>query len=407
MFTFSQHPTTLILTKVQLAGQKDDQRIETEQRSIKIHQSVKMDCNNDTIASALEDNDADRDPLVPFYCCYLLCSTVKRYRTHAYVGSTPDPITRLRQHNGELTQGAKKTSKKRPWKIIMLVYGFPTKLAALQFEWAWQNPTRSRQFEKAPIASQQSIPTTSIPTVPPSPSLGKRRRTLRPIPTVFEKLQTVHTMVGRPSWIRWPLTVYIMDQELMLQWQELDKTQKKPGALGMNTRILVKLGTIDQLAPYFSDRGFRQEQLRLNELEKFDRFKETDSRCLVCSRNIDYKDPTSFLSCNNSKSPKECEMLAHLDCMSTVLLAKDNRFTQHIRMSLSTSSQHPQQNLLPTGGKCLVCQGEMSWAAMIHAMNARVQAIDAREQKLQKKRAKSKRETSPTEVELTDPFDSP
>lgn len=63
------------------------------------------------------DNDTDRgrDPLVPFYCCYLLCSTVPRYKTHAYVGSTPDPVTRLRQHNGELTQGAKKTSKKRPW----------------------------------------------------------------------------------------------------------------------------------------------------------------------------------------------------------------------------------------------------------------------------------------------------
>ncbi|KAF9273931.1 Slx4p interacting protein [Mortierella alpina] len=57
----------------------------------------------------------ERDPLIPFYCCYLLASTVARYKTHAYVGSTPDPVKRLRQHNGDLTQGAKKTSKKRPW----------------------------------------------------------------------------------------------------------------------------------------------------------------------------------------------------------------------------------------------------------------------------------------------------
>ncbi|KAF9310176.1 Slx4p interacting protein [Podila horticola] len=59
--------------------------------------------------------EREQDPIVPFYCCYLLASTVPRYKTHAYVGSTPDPVKRLRQHNGDLKKGgAKKTSKKRP-----------------------------------------------------------------------------------------------------------------------------------------------------------------------------------------------------------------------------------------------------------------------------------------------------
>ena len=50
------------------------------------------------------------------------------------------------QHNGEISQGAWKTSKNRPWMMQMIVYGFPSKLAALQFEWAWQHPHISRHL---------------------------------------------------------------------------------------------------------------------------------------------------------------------------------------------------------------------------------------------------------------------
>ncbi|KIJ38511.1 hypothetical protein M422DRAFT_94196, partial [Sphaerobolus stellatus SS14] len=82
----------------------------------------------------------------PFYACYLLKSIKNPRSTATYIGSTPHPPRRIRQHNGELTQGAWKTARNRPWVMTMIVYGFPSKLAALQFEWAWQHPDRSRHL---------------------------------------------------------------------------------------------------------------------------------------------------------------------------------------------------------------------------------------------------------------------
>lgn len=54
-----------------------------------------------------------------------------------YAGVSPDPVKRLRKHNGEISGGAKYTQSRGPgWTHICLVHGFQTKIQALQFEWA-------------------------------------------------------------------------------------------------------------------------------------------------------------------------------------------------------------------------------------------------------------------------------
>ena len=50
-----------------------------------------------------------------FLCCYLLTSLHPAYAEHTYVGFTVNPRRRLRQHNGELVHGARRTSTRRPW----------------------------------------------------------------------------------------------------------------------------------------------------------------------------------------------------------------------------------------------------------------------------------------------------
>ena len=54
---------------------------------------------------------------------------------HYYIGATVDPLHRLRQHNGELVGGARRTRGKH-WAFRTIVVGFRTWKEALQFEWA-------------------------------------------------------------------------------------------------------------------------------------------------------------------------------------------------------------------------------------------------------------------------------
>eukprot|EP00879_Flechtneria_rotunda_P010085 GHRR01010543.1.p1 GENE.GHRR01010543.1~~GHRR01010543.1.p1 ORF type:complete len:866 (+),score=343.31 GHRR01010543.1:585-3182(+) len=79
-----------------------------------------------------------------FYGCYLLHSLDPTARIRSYIGFTVNPSRRLRQHNGEISSGAWRTKRGRPWEMVLVVYGFPTKVQALQFEWAWQHPAKSK-----------------------------------------------------------------------------------------------------------------------------------------------------------------------------------------------------------------------------------------------------------------------
>lgn len=83
---------------------------------------------------------------VGFYGVYILQSEPSPRAF--YIGSTPHPARRLRQHNGHLKQGAFRTARRgrQPWAMIAIVHSFPSRVAALQFEHALQHPGTSRHF---------------------------------------------------------------------------------------------------------------------------------------------------------------------------------------------------------------------------------------------------------------------
>lgn len=80
------------------------------------------------------------------YCLYLLRGGPQG--KHAYVGVTnKKPQVRLKQHNRELSGGAKATKKlKGTWRLHLVVSGLKSKKAALVLEHAVQQPTTPPGF---------------------------------------------------------------------------------------------------------------------------------------------------------------------------------------------------------------------------------------------------------------------
>lgn len=76
---------------------------------------------------------------------YILESSDKK---STYVGATVDVQRRLKQHNGILKGGAKRTTGRLltnsaiTWNLICYVAGFPTWNCALKFEWRLKQLTR-------------------------------------------------------------------------------------------------------------------------------------------------------------------------------------------------------------------------------------------------------------------------
>ena len=76
--------------------------------------------------------------VLPSPCvCYILRSTVAN---RIYIGFTVNFAKRLRQHNGEIADGAKYTTRFRPWTPLCIIQGFYEQSAARRFEWRLQHP---------------------------------------------------------------------------------------------------------------------------------------------------------------------------------------------------------------------------------------------------------------------------
>ena len=95
--------------------------------------------------------------------------------------------------------------------MVMIVYGFPSKIAALQFEWAWQHPWKTRHL-KTPSGEGGS---------------GRERALFyngRGLSTLNARVNVVRTMIVSYPYSNWPLHVKLFSTEAVKAWDVSGRT---------------------------------------------------------------------------------------------------------------------------------------------------------------------------------------
>lgn len=135
------------------------------------------------------------------FCVYCLFSEGEKSKGRCYIGYTPTPKRRLRQHNGEIAGGARRTKRNGPWRMGCFVYGFPNKISGLKFEFAWTYPKKSKYVG-----------------VLRSP----RRRLVRPLMFNYA-MDTLATLLATPFYINQPLGINFLHYDLFMKYKALFK----------------------------------------------------------------------------------------------------------------------------------------------------------------------------------------
>jgi len=103
-------------------------------------------------SEAQEEQEKPEDQVKPWFV-YLLATVQAPSRT--YVGATVDVDRRLKQHNGQLSGGARATSTvPGGWYRVCYISGFESKREALRFEWWWKR--RSAKLKGTPLERRQA-----------------------------------------------------------------------------------------------------------------------------------------------------------------------------------------------------------------------------------------------------------
>ncbi|KAI9037042.1 structure-specific endonuclease subunit SLX1 [Aspergillus affinis] len=317
-------------------------------------------------------------PIPAFYCCYLLRSTVKP--KSMYIGSTPHPARRLAQHNGLAKGGARKTANdKRPWEMVVIVEGFTSRIAALQFEWAWQNQRNSRHHvesdddEKAKHTASQSRSDRNDGTKRKKPCRSHRLKI-----SLSAHLGTLHTLLRSTLFAGWPLKIRFFAADVHRAWQAW--CDRVDGFLPEHMAVISDGNCLETYRQHGASdyrvgsiQGVKFDYSKIGDYAEKAAFLLDNSetlQCKICGIRV-VPDAEMVVVCPEG----ECYCTAHLMCLSNEFL----------------DSANDSDRLVPTSGPCPACHKTVQWSLMMQELSLRKRGGNQWLKVLRKKKKETKR----------------
>ncbi|RPB19890.1 hypothetical protein L211DRAFT_764919, partial [Terfezia boudieri ATCC MYA-4762] len=310
-------------------------------------------------------------PIRSFYCVYLLRSVMKPMS--CYVGSTLHPRRRLAQHNGETRGGAFRTSqsKLRPWEMVCVVTGFPSQIAALQFEWAWSHASRTTKISKED--RQTSLVTPS---------------------KLPDRLQQLDVLLRVRSFLRWPVAVRFFAKDVWLLWEHQRRIQVECGEEPHRNSIPFTLDLkLQEMKDSETEIGKRQQrqhgQNGVGGLEGLDitydsiqpcvqkinhilskRTKGGPLRCMICKSELHHPHETTVV-CPHAL----CEHISHVTCLSIEFLKQEASKAANAKDSgqqRGCGLASIETQVLPVNGSCPNCGKSTQWIDIVKPLTYRL-----------------------------------
>jgi len=256
-------------------------------------------------------DDISKEKVENFFGVYLLVCLNPKYKGRTYIGFTVDPIRRLKQHNaGCQFGGARRTSNRGPWAMVVITHGFPNMVSALRFEWAWQHPQRSRRLNH----------------LPPKKKNEK---------SLAYHIRLLGAMLTLGPWNRFPLSVRWLRPDLK---GDLDFDRDNPPPMHM----AITYGPIEAAKKKSNSKKAKGKDAEEEDLS---------DEVLLCGLCVE---PVTLADEARCISPK-CQSVSHLVCLA-----------EHFRKTSNASGTVcGRTGFLPVDGACPVCDFRCLWGDII------------------------------------------